>query len=51
MTGTLIAIVAAAVLLVAVAFIFAMTLKAARNEKEQALALLRDSYERTVTEL
>ena len=51
MTGTLIAIVAAAVLLVAVAFIFSMALKSAKNEKEQALALLRDSYERTLTEL
>ena len=51
MTGTLIAIVAAAVLLVAVAFIFSMALKSAKNEKEQALALLKDSYERTLTEL
>ena len=51
MTGTLIAIGAAAVLLVAVAFIFSMALKSARSEKEQALALLRDSYERTLTEL
>lgn len=51
MTGTLIAIGVAAVLLVAVAFIFSMALKSARSEKEQALALLRDSYERTLTEL
>lgn len=51
MTGTLITIGAAAVLLVAVAFIFSMALKSARSEKEQALALLRDSYERTLTEL
>ena len=51
MTGTLIAIVAAAVLLVAVAFIFSMALKSARYEKEQALAMLKDSYERTLTEL
>ena len=51
MTGTLIAIVAAAVLLVAVAYIFSMALKSAKNEKEQALTLLKESYERTLTEL
>ena len=51
MTGTLIAIGAAAVLLVAVAFIFSMALKSAKSDKEQALSLLRDSYERTLTEL
>ena len=60
--GTLVITVAAAVLLVAVAFIFAMALKSARNEKEQALAMmkeandaavsgLKDSYERTIAEL
>ena len=62
MTGTLITIVAAAVLLAAVAFIFAMALKSARKEKEEALTLLRetneqavsglkDGYERTINEL
>ena len=51
MTGTLIIIVAAAVLLVAVAFIFAMVLKSARNEKEQALAMLKASHDATVESL
>lgn len=60
--GTMVIIVAAAVLLVAVAFIFAMALKSARNEKEHALAMMKeandaavsgvkDSYERTIAEL
>ena len=51
MTGTLIIIVAAAVLLAAVAFIFAMALKSAKNEKEQALAMLKAGYEMTLSEL
>lgn len=51
MTGTLIIIVAAAVLLAAVALIFAMTLKSARNEKEQALAMLKASHEASVESL
>ena len=51
MTGTLITIVAAAVLLAAVAFIFAIALKSARNEKEQALALLKASHEASMDSL
>ena len=51
MTGTLIVIVAAAVLLAAVAFIFAMALKSAKNEKEQALAMLKASHDATVESL
>ena len=51
MTGTIITIAAAAVLLVAVACIFSMALKSARKEKDDALALLRESYERTIAEL
>ena len=51
MTGTLIIIVAAAVLLAAVAFIFAIALKSARNEKEQALALLKASHEASMDSL
>ena len=43
--GTLVIIVAAAVLLVAVAFIFAMALKSARNEKELALQMLKENHE------
>lgn len=60
--GTLITIVAAAVLLAAVAGIFAMALKSARKEKEEALALLaqandvamkslKEGYERTFSEM
>ena len=51
MTGTLIVIVAAAVLLAAVAFIFAMALKSAKNEKDQALAMLNASHDATVESL
>ena len=51
MTGTLIVIVAAAVLLAAVAFIFAMALKSAKNEKDQALAMLKASHDATVESL
>ena len=47
--GTLIIIIAAAVLLAAVAFIFAMALKSARNGKEQALQMLRESHEATLS--
>ena len=43
--GTLIIIIAAAVLLAAVAFIFAMALKSARSEKEQALQMLKENHE------
>lgn len=46
--GTLVIILAAAVLLSAVAAIFAMALKSARNEKEQALEMLRASHEATL---
>lgn len=47
--GTLIIIMAASVLLTAVAFIFAMALKSARNGKEQALQMLRENHEATLT--
>lgn len=46
--GTLIIIVAVAVLLVATALIFAMALKTAKQDKEQALTLLRKTHENTV---
>ena len=60
--GTLIILVAAAVLLAAVAGIFAMVLKSARKEKDEAIALLtqthqaalynqKEGYERTLSEL
>ena len=47
--GTLIIIIAAAVLLAAVAFIFAMALKSARNGKEQALQMLKENHEAALT--
>lgn len=43
--GTLVILLAAAVLLSAVAFIFAMALKSARKEKEQAIQLLKENHE------
>ena len=51
MTGTLIVIVAAAVLLAAVAAIFSMALKSAKADKEQALAMLSASSESTIASL
>ena len=50
MTGILI-VIAVAVPLIAVAFIFAMALKSAKNEKEQALALLRETHETALSGL
>ena len=38
-------------LLVAVVCVFSMALKSAKKDKEDSLALLRESYERTLTEL
>ena len=49
--GTLITIVAAAVLLAAVAGIFAMAMKSARKEKEEALALLSQTHQATLDSL
>lgn len=49
--GTVIVISAAVVLLVAMAVIFAMMLKSARAEKEQALALLRETHDAAVSGL
>ncbi len=43
--GMSVIIVAAAVLLVAVAFIFALALKSARKEKEQALSMMKENHE------
>lgn len=51
MTDLTIIIVAAVVLLVAVVCVFSMALKSAKKDKEDSLALLRESYERTLTEL
>ena len=49
--GTLIIIVAAAVLLAAMAGIFAMALKSARKEKEDALALLSQTHQAALDNL
>ena len=49
--GTLIVIIAAAVLLASVAGIFAMALKSARTEKEQAIRLQKEGYEMMLAEL
>ena len=51
MTDLTIIIVAAVVLLVAVVCVFSMALKSAKKDKEDSLALLRESYERTLSEL
>ena len=51
MTGIIITIVAAAVLLAAVAGIFAMALKTAKKDKEDALALLRETHETSIKSL
>ena len=51
MTDLTIIIVAAVVLLVAVVCVFYMALKSAKKDKEDSLALLRESYERTLSEL
>ena len=62
MTGVIVTIVAATLLIVVMAYIFAMTIKNVRKEKEDALNMLReshdavlssvrDSYERTLAEL
>ena len=49
--GTFIIIVAAAVLLAAVAGIFAMALKSARKDKEEALALLAQTHQAALASL
>ena len=51
MTDLIIIIAAAVVLLVSVVCVFAMALKSTKKDKEDSLALLRESYERTLTEL
>lgn len=51
MTDLTIIIVAAVVLLVAVVCVFSMALKSAKKDKEDSLALLRESYERILSEL
>lgn len=50
MNGTMI-IIAALVLLVAVTFVFVVALNNVRKDKDAAVALVRESYERTIAEL
>ena len=47
--GTLVIIVAAAVLLSAMAFIFAMALRSAHKEKEQAIQMLKENHDVTLS--
>ena len=50
-TGTLIALIAAAVLLIVVTVIFVIAIKTVKKDKDESVALVRDSYERTMNEL
>ena len=50
-TGTLIAVIAAAVLLIVVTVIFVIAFKTVKKDKEDSVALVRESYERTLNEL
>ena len=45
MTGVIVAIVAAVLLIVVMAYICAMTIKNVRKEKEDALNMLRESHD------
>ena len=50
-TGTLIALIAAAVLLIVVTVIFVIAFKTVKKDKDESVALVRESYERTMNEL
>ena len=50
-TGTLIALIAAAVLLIVVTVIFVIAIKTVKKDKDESVALVRESYERTMNEL
>lgn len=50
-TGILIALIAAAVLLIVVTVIFVIAIKTVKKDKDESLALVRESYERTMNEL
>lgn len=50
-TGTLIALIAATVLLIVVTVIFVITFKTVKKDKDESVALVRESYERTMNEL
>lgn len=50
-TGTLIALIAAAVLLIVITVIFVIAIKTVKKDKDESVALVRESYERTMNEL
>ena len=50
-TGTLIALIAAAVLLIMVTVIFVIAIKTVKKDKDESVDLVRESYERTMNEL
>ena len=50
-TGTLITLIAAAVLLIVVTVIFVIAIKTVKKDKDESVALVRESYERTMNEL
>ena len=50
-TGTLIALIAAAVLLIVVTVIFVIAIKTVKKDKDESVDLVRESYERTMNEL
>ncbi len=50
-TGTLIAVIAAAVLLIVITVVFVIAFKTVKKDKDDSIALVRESYERTMNEL
>ena len=50
-TGTLMTLIAAAVLLIVITIIYVIAFKTVKKDKEESVALVRESYERTMTEL
>lgn len=50
-TGTLIAVIAAAVLLIVITAVFVIAFKTVKKDKDDSIALVRESYERTMNEL
>ena len=50
-TGTLMILIAAAVLLVVITIIYVIAFKTVKKDKDESVALVRESYERTMTEL
>ena len=50
-TGTLIAVIAAAVLLIVITVVFVIAFKTVKKDKDDSIALVRESYVRTMNEL